>query len=356
MRSMRILHVIAEMDAGGAERVVHALAETSIARGHAVAVASAPGRWTPRLVSLGVSTFDLPATSRSVRMTLRSVGAIRSAIRAFAPTVIHTHNVRATVAARLATPRRSGRAMVTTLHGLAASDYRTGVRALRLATPHVVACGDSVGRRLAAAGMPADRLSVIRNGVDSASEVDEATRHDTRGRYGMVSRPAVLGIGRLVEQKNWPAFLDVAEATPHADFFIAGDGPLRVELGARAIDNLHFLGTVDDIPALLASVDLFLSTSNWEGLSMALLEALAAGVPVVTTAVDGVGDVLEPDMALMTQPGDVDGLIAAVAAGLGDLALRERLAAAGKAAAGGWTTERMADEYLRAYGRADARP
>ena len=205
---MRILHVIAEMDAGGAERVVHALAETSIAQGHAVAVASAPGRWTPRLVSLGVLTFDLPPASRSVSMTLKSVNAIRGAVRSFMPTVIHTHNVRATVAARLATPQLRGRPMITTLHGLAASDYRAGVRILRLSTPHVVACGEAVGRRLSAAGMPAGRLSVIPNGVGVCrTSVSESGRQRCACLYEMTERPVVLGIGRRVAPKNWPAFL-----------------------------------------------------------------------------------------------------------------------------------------------------
>ena len=83
---------------------------------------------------------------------------------------------------------------------------------------------------------------------------------------------------------------------------------------------------------------------------MALLEAIAAGVPVVATAVDGIAEVLAPDAALLAEPGDVEGLVLAVGAALGDHALRQRLTTSAKASVGTWTTRQMSDEYLRAYG------
>ena len=104
-----------------------------------------------------------------------------------------------------------------------------------------------------------------------------------------------MGIGRLAEQKNWPVFIEAAGRLNGPCFAIAGEGPLRqqlVGLASRRGSPVRFLGVVDDIPALVGIASCVVSTSTWEGLPLALLEALSLGAPVVATAVDGITDLV----------------------------------------------------------------
>ncbi len=107
----------------------------------------------------------------------------------------------------------------------------------------------------------------------------------------------VLSVGRLTEQKGHIYLLEaipgIIEQFPSTVFAIAGDGPLRAELEARAerlgiSKSVHFLGMRSDVPALLQMAHIFALPSLWEGLPIALLEAMAAGLPVVATRVEGV--------------------------------------------------------------------
>ena len=130
------------------------------------------------------------------------------------------------------------------------------------------------------------------------------------------------GVGRLVPQKNFTVLLDVAARVvakqPGVIFIIAGTGPQDAELKARADalglgNHVRFLGHVTDRISLYHALDLLLMTSDFEGTPMTLLEAMASGLPVVASAVDGVGEVCknERDALLVTQR-DVQGFITAV--------------------------------------------
>jgi len=120
---------------------------------------------------------------------------------------------------------------------------------------------------------------------------------------------------------------------------MAGDGPLRPRLeaaarGAGLADRAHFLGWWEDLPALYADLDVVALTSRNEGTPVCLLEAMAAGVPVVATAVGGVGDVVRHgETGLLVPPGDPGALAAAMAALLGDPERRSSLGLAGRRAA-----------------------
>lgn len=156
-------------------------------------------------------------------------------------------------------------------------------------------------------GLPADCVSLIYNGVDVARFRDLPSRRDPEA-------PVVLGIGRLHPQKNFELFLEVAADVlrqhPRATFLIAGTGPEEEMLKRRAAElalgeRVRFLGPVSDPRELYARADLLLLTSRYEGTPMVILEAMAAGVPIVAAALDGVREVLKDgeDAALVT-PGD----------------------------------------------------
>jgi glycosyltransferase involved in cell wall biosynthesis len=151
----------------------------------------------------------------------------------------------------------------------------------------------------------------------------------------------VLSVGRLTEQKGHTYLLDtipaILEQFPDTVFAIAGDGPLRAELEAKAIQlgishSVRFLGTRSDVPELLQMADVFVLPSLWEGLPIALLEAMGAGLPVIATRVEGVEEIIvDGENGLLVPPTDCESLKIAVLGMLAHPDLRVNLGAAGRA-------------------------
>jgi glycosyltransferase involved in cell wall biosynthesis len=238
-----------------------------------------------------------------------------------------------------------------TLHGLHPADYALASRVLRGVVARVIACAPSVGRSLEAGGFPADRIDVITNGA-ALQPADMRRQEEMRVRLGLGAGPLVLGIGRLVEQKDWPVFIAAAGQLAGPSFAVAGDGPLRSELhelAARSGGRVRFLGLVDDMAALVGLCACMVSTSYWEGLPLALLEALSLGVPAVATAVDGITDLVPADAALLVPPGDAAAVSMAVSRILRCPQLAGELRQRSKAASVAWQPERMLLEYAHAY-------
>jgi len=166
---------------------------------------------------------------------------------------------------------------------------------------------------------------------------------------------AVLTVSRLAPQKNLAMLLDVAAALadrPAVRFLVVGEGPERPGLEQRiAAESLpvSLLGRRDDIPDLLAAADLALLTSTWEARALVAQEALLAGLPLVSTAVGGIPE-LVGDAADLVDLGDVPGAAGALRRLADDPAERERLAAAGRIRAATWPDEdEVADDVLAAY-------
>jgi glycosyltransferase involved in cell wall biosynthesis len=355
MAGMRLLLVVATMRHGGAERIVVQLAVDAARRGDAVTVASAGGPWVEQLQGAGVRHELVSLDRRSKPATLMAAGQLATVVRRFRPEVVHAHNVRATMAAAVALARPGRRpALLTTVHGLAPADYPAAARLLRFTGGEVIACAPAVGRSLLAAGFPASRLEVITNGVavEPASEAELAA---TRRHFAVGSRPLVLGIGRLVEQKAWPTLIEAARQFHDADdvdVLVAGDGPLRAELETAAVtsgNQVRFVGPVDRPAALIGLAQCVVSTAVWEGLPLALLEALTLGAPVVATAVDGVADVVPGHAALLVPPGDPGAVAAAVNRVLTEPGLAERLSRAACGASDAWALDTMLTRYRAGY-------
>lgn len=172
--------------------------------------------------------------------------------------------------------------------------------------------------------------------------------------------PVVGNVGRVVAQKGQ---LDLVEALPRVlehhprtRLVIVGDGDLRPALEARArelgvADAVELTGERDDVPALLASFDVFAYPSRFEGLCLAVIEAQAAGVPVVATPVGGIVEtVIDGVTGLTVRAGDVRGLADVVVRLLNDGALAERLAAEAAARVGRFSESAMVEATLALYG------
>lgn len=188
-----------------------------------------------------------------------------------------------------------------------------------------------------------NRFSVIENGIDAVSQNPES-REQIRKQLGLgKDELLILTVGRLTVQKGHTYLLDaISRIVPQhqkSHFVFVGDGPLRSELEKQAKDlnisnKVRFLGIRKDVEELLSASDIFVQPSLWEGLSLALLEALMAGLPVLATQVEGVVDVVEHGKsALLVPPKDTLSLAAALERMISDSNLRQRLSREGQARA-----------------------
>lgn len=324
---MRVLHVISEMGAGGAETLVADMAVRGEEYGWVSAVASGGGFRADALAADGVENFAVPLALRSGTGVLRAAWAVRRAIARFRPEILVAHNVGASLVARLALVPGRRRPVVTVFHGVADDELTMAARIVRRTSDRVVAVSPATADRLADAGV--SRPVVIRNAVFARQPV--FGRAAVRASLGVAAgTPVVLCLARLEPQKRHDVLLDAwALLDSDAVLWLAGDGSLRAELESRHEDvsgRIRFLGTREDVPDLLAAADVTVLTSDWEGLPLAVLESMAAGRPVVATEVGGVGEVLSGGAGVLVPPGDPLAVAKALDALLRDESARDSLA------------------------------
>ncbi|MFN2617715.1 MAG: glycosyltransferase [Thermoleophilaceae bacterium] len=300
---MRLLHAIAQMAIGGAERIVVQLADAAKEHGDRVAVAGAAGPLDAELAKLDLERIELPGADRSLTGTALAALRLASPLRRFGADLVHSHNVRATVvastAARLANPLRRP-PLLASFHGVVPGEYRMAARLLRCAD-RVVCVSRDVADALIGAGFPAERTEVVRNAVALPAPLSGRERARIDRELSLGDGPVVSIVGRLAPQKAHSRFLEaaalVARDLPDANLLVVGDGPLRNDLERQASElglggRVTFTGARSDARELIARSDLVAFSSDWEGLSLVALEALAAAVPVVSTDVEGMHELL----------------------------------------------------------------
>ena len=187
-------------------------------------------------------------------------------------------------------------------------------------------------------GIFPERVVIIRNGIQPSPVPGSQDRDRIRQSPELDLEPGkllILNVGRLREQKGQAYLLEavplVLERHPGMVFAIAGDGPLRNDLEKQARqlgiwDAVRFLGNREDIPQLLAAADVFVLPSLSEGLPIALLEAMQAGLPSVVTHLEGIEEVIiDQETGLVVPAADSPALAQALTTLLGDSAMRGRL-------------------------------
>ncbi len=203
-----------------------------------------------------------------------------------------------------------------------------------------------LGRWVKEWGVPVDRVRVVYNAVDVDSGVARSPRVDLEGNIKVVT------VARLVSWKGIDRLMGIVATMPSVDLVVVGDGPDRGHLEAEARllglgRRVFFAGqrSHQDTLALMAACDVFALNSTYEGLPHVVVEAMRLGLPVVATAVGGTPEVVQDgETGVLVQPGDDDGLRAALKALAASPALRERLGAAGRARARAFSLERMLGE------------
>jgi glycosyltransferase involved in cell wall biosynthesis len=232
-------------------------------------------------------------------------------------------------------------AIVATEHLFVDIPWRRSIYLQRLICAGVdryLAVSDEVARRLRQTlKIPARKIRVVHNGIPLVAFDRLTSRARRASLTGDAERPIVLTTARLAEQKGQGYLLEAAALVPEATFVLAGDGPDRAGLEARArdlglTDRVLFLGHRHDVPDLLASCDLFVLPSLFEGHPLSILEAMAAGRPVIATAIGGTDEaVIHRQTGILIPPADSVALASAITAVLTDPVLARRLGEAGRA-------------------------
>ncbi len=339
----RVLHVIGSLQAGGAEQVV-----TEYAKRHD------RSRYEPEICcvlsagpladSVEASGVPVHVLGRRSRFDLRAIARLARIIRRGRFDVVHNHNFTALMAGLPAAILGRARAVVRTEHNVVrtgGSTRRYLSRAAALREDAQIAVSAAVRRTHTECGrLPGSRFVTVLNGIDNERLVPTADRASVRRELGLPDDAVVcLNIGSLTAQKNRRTLLDAAARLSDIEalrVLVVGSGPERERLEARAGElglsrRVLFLGQRLDIPDLLAASDIFVLSSDWEGLPITILEAMASGIPCVATAVGGVPEALADGVTGVTvEPGDPGALAEGIRALAQDPELRARMAAAAR--------------------------
>jgi glycosyltransferase involved in cell wall biosynthesis len=315
-----ILFLSTSSGPGGAERVISNLAASLDPRRYrAILCLFRPGWLKERSESCGIRTFVLPTQGMT---DWRWAIQFKRLLRQEQVDVIHAHefdaNVQGACVAAL-----SGIPLVATVHG---KNYYWERLRRRLAYRWVsrratmVAVSEDLKQFIVEkVGIPTSRVKVLYNGVDVLPQCTPAEVVECRKELGLPEDHQIVGVvGNLYPVKGHQYLIEaipaVLKTCPNTSFVFAGRGQLESELKAQACrlgvdERVHFLGLRQDIPRILAMLDLFVLPSLSEGLSMAILEAMIAGKPVVATQVGGNPElVINEETGFLVPPRDSQAL------------------------------------------------
>jgi glycosyltransferase involved in cell wall biosynthesis len=317
MSEIHVLHLIDGLTFGGAETLLRDVAAGLEKRGYRITVGySTPGPFVQELANKGLTLKHIPRMGLIDPIFMLRMARL---MRSDPPQIVHTHLFKSDFHGRLAARLAGVPVVVSTLHNNDswANNWLLGHiygATARWADRLIAVSSEVKAFHLKKTGVPSEKVQVIENGVDVAAFAGhEAEAGKIRQEFGITPDAPVMGIiGRLKPQKDLPTFLlaatEILREQPDARFLVVGDGPLRAELEELAkqlglLPSLIFTGMRKDIPAILASSNILVLSSLWEGLPVILLEGMAAARPVVSTAVDGITGVAIPDKtALLTPP------------------------------------------------------
>jgi glycosyltransferase involved in cell wall biosynthesis len=361
-----VAHILSSYGMGGQERVAFDLATGQLRAGWQVSVVSlAPPPDGPlaeefRAAGINVARVERDHDGLDPKLVLRLARWFRDN----KVDLVHTHNRMALTygapAGRLARAK-----VVHTKHG---KNPRGGKRLIlgnaagRLVHAFVAVSDETAAVARKRYEVPHDLLSVIDNGIDLARfHPDEAARVRLRGELGIPADACVIGtVARIAPEKNHARLLRAAAPLlgPKTRLVIAGDGPLLDAIRAQAVElgiaqHAHLLGVRRDVPALLNAFDIFAMSSETEGLPLVVLEAMASNLPVVSTNVGGIPNVVdEGRTGYLVDVSDEAALTARLAALVQDAALRRTVGARARdVTLTKFSAERMQREYLELYAR-----
>ena len=375
---IRVLHVITRLIVGGAQENTMLTAALLDPGRYVVDVASGPqtgseGSLIPEVRARGIHLTILPSLVRQVHplKDAAALVALTRMIRRGQYEVVHTHSSKAGILGRWAAHLAGVPVIVHTVHGWGHHDrqspparrfYVLLERATQLVTDRLIVVSPRNTQKGLADGIAtAEKYVTIRSGieVDRFRQVSQP-REEVRAELGIPPDAAVVGtVTRLSPQKAPLDFVaaaaQVATERPDVHFVLVGDGPLRAEVEARVgalglAGRVHLAGLRRDVPDLMHSFDVFVLSSLWEGLPRVLPQAMAAGLPIVATAVDGNAEAVTDGVTgFLTPPGDPGAMAAAVVRLLDAPNLAKKMGQAGQARVEEFSARKMVGDIEVLY-------
>ena len=353
---MRIRQVVSSLGAGGAEVFATDLSLALAARGHDVGViafsdaadlgdeSGLDARNRARLEAAGIPVEIIGHRAR--RRLLPAAWRLRALLDRADPDLVHCHLKIGLMSLLLWRGPVVATHHTTPLH----RPYWLMKLLARRARAYIAISREA--RSNLAPFLPCP-VTLIPNGVN-ATRLDPGDVSDPeKPRDGLT----VLSLGNLRVAKNYPLLVEIAaRSDPRLSFLIAGEGEQRPAIEARIRDlgigdRVTLLGARSDPAALLARADIYLMTSDWEGMPISLIEALHAGLPVIASNVGGCPDILgaEGDCAFLPAPGEPDPFIAALDKLASDPGLRARMGRAARERAKLFSIEAAAEAHEALY-------
>lgn len=345
MRRVKVLHAITNLQVGGAtDNTLMTVAghcrdryEVHLAAG-VVADDENYTEWRDRAEESADELFLIPEMGRALRFyrDVRALNALTALMSEHRYDIVHTHCSKAGLLGRLAARRAGGSIVVHTYHAFgwqAAGEQANGsrgtwgpglARALYLGVERYAASLTDALITVSELNRetvldlelgPPEKVRTVRSGIQLERPAT-SDRKTLAKRLGLpTDRPIVGTVGRLALQKDPLTFVEAAqrvlEVQPEVQFIMVGDGPLEAETRDAIGDDarIRMLGYRDDVSDILEVLDVFVLSSRWEGLGRALTEAVAAGVPVAATAVDGIPELITHGVTgRLSPPGQADAL------------------------------------------------
>jgi len=358
-----VLQVVLSLNPGGTERlVVELVKRLRDELPMAVCCLDDEGAWGAGLrddhvqvTALGRRDGFRPGLGRSIARAAAQHGA----------RVIHCHHYSPFVYAALARVWSPGLRIVFTEHGRLSDAPPSAKRrvancVLSHAPSEVVTVSSELRDHLVAEGFPAERVSVIYNGIDVGGLPDAGKRVQMRRALGLSEDAIVLGtVARLDPVKDLGTLIAAMASPPLSGvkltLLVIGDGSERADLermahSLGAASAIRFLGHREDARDVLAACDLYGNSSISEGISLTILEAMAAGLPVVATRVGGTPEIVDDSCGRLVPSRNSEAVAAMLAQLSADPALRHRLGSEARSRVEQrFTLERMVREYRDAY-------
>jgi glycosyltransferase involved in cell wall biosynthesis len=339
-RRLRIQHLLVTMPVGGAEDLVAAIARGLDPQRFAVAIVTLgpPGPVGQELRGQGYEVHSLGLDIRRTSM-VRVAATVRRFLTARRPDILHTHLYHPNLYGRLATLGLGLPGVVAAVHNSYTSvkfHRRLWNFLLAWATDRILVGSPHVWQDVRRYdGVPASRLRLMPYGIPLAELDPPLSRDAARQRLG-VRGPVIGSVGRLEDQKGHTHLLaalpEVRREFPDLLVLLVGEGRRQADLRRQVHslglqDTVRFLGTRRDLPEIYRALDLFVQPSLWEGMPLALLKAMGAGLPVVATKVSGSVEAIEDGInGRLVAPGDPQALAQAIKELLGQPDKRRRLA------------------------------
>lgn len=367
---MKILHVITAINRGGAENHLNDLISGHISQyGCEVACAwlKGDGYWASDFEQIGVKLFPLGLERYG---QLAPLWRLRTAIRNFKPDVVHAHMPPAELYVRLALllPSGSNPQLVISKHNdepfYRGFGHQLLGRWVARSACRIVTISDAVKNYMAdQLGLPTAKLTTVHYGIDPTpfQDVSPQAIHALRDTWGIPPQAWVIGtVARFVPQKALHVLLQGyagyrASASRPSRLVLVGRGALESELKVEAqrlgiASDIVWAGYREDIPVVMRAFDCFALTSIYEGFGLVLIEAMAAGKPVVATAVSAIPEVVQDGKTGLLIPVNDPISLAAAFSCLENEAERKQMGRAGLALTQSYfTLDRMVSSTIRIY-------